>query len=393
MSSFTSIFKLENITDKRRIQLLIKIIVVSLIAENLLTWKAWIPYQREFPLISAFESLQFSLELIGDIVLTSILLVTLLLVFFKKRIKVSIILFITGLSLLILEDITRLQPWTYYQSLTLLLLSFHNQKIYKAILFGVIMIVSGTYFWSGIQKLNINFITEIMPRLLSKPFNFQLQPNVNLPFTHYLFFLIPITEIFVGLSLLFKRFRNYGIILGVTIHLLILLILGPLGHNWNNVVWIWNISLIASLVLFINLDLDFKKKFQSFKYNYIVLSIFFIMPFLNFAGYWDNNLSGALYSGTKPNMIYYFEKSIKKELTPNRRLSTYHNEENSRTYISTWAYKDINTVPYPEERYYRRIAKTLCKESTDTNSGSIIYSKENFTSKLEEKKYECNRSN
>jgi hypothetical protein len=59
--------------------------------------------------------------------------------------------------------------------------------------------------------------------------------------------LVPAFEILIGIALLNKGFRKLGVIMAVSMSLFLLTVLGPLGHNWNSVVWPWDIAMVENI--------------------------------------------------------------------------------------------------------------------------------------------------
>lgn len=362
--------------ENRQVKRLSQLMAGSFIAEILLCWKLWFPFNREFPMLSAFRWLDFSFGVIGNGILSFILLLSLFFVLIDKHRKLSITLTLCCLILLILEDITRLQPWVYIQAVILFLASFNKDGKEKSVLSGILLAVSLVYFWSGIQKLNLGFLKDTFPWVIST-FGFDFHVNASEPLgtVNYLFVVIPIIELTVGLSLLFSKTRKAGIIVGIFMHLFILICLGPLGHNWNAIVIPWNLSLILFLLVFYREKnpMDILNQIKSFQLNYVVVALFGLMPALNFVGHWDDNLSSAMYSGTHSNIAFFFNTKEEKPLTLPREKATTENTSNqtSKTWLAHWSINEIGVPLYPAYRYYIRYSKKLCQQAKKPSARGI----------------------
>ncbi len=396
MSLYDSILREIDVRGKRKIDLISQIIAFSFIAEILITKNLWIPLDREFPLISAFESLPLHLGFVVNLLLFAVLIGSLVLIAYRKWVKTATIAIVSAFALFILEDITRLQPWIYTQSFILILLSLDHKKKSKAVLFGILVILSSTYVWSGIQKMNIGFITNVIPWYLSEPFGFDLYLEIKtaIPSSYYGFFIIPLIEILIGVLLLFNKTRKKAVAFALIMHLLLLFFLGPFGHSWNSVVWIWNISLILLLVAIHRDDISFQKShFSHLRLNYFVFGLFFIMPIFNFIGLWDSNLSGILYSGTIPKMTY--QSTSEEEFSKKRKKATFINKKDPKageipkTHVLYWAYHDVNVFGYAEPRYFKRLAKIMCQASGNKSDVIDIITKEKFTAKEKSESCTC----
>ena len=342
------------------------------IIEILLCWKLWFPIDREFPMMSAFSWLDFSIGIPGDGILSLAILISLLFILIDKYKSLAIVIMVSCLLVTILEDITRFQPWVYMQGALLILLSFNKKGRENAILSGALLIVALIYMWSGIQKLNLGFLRDTFPWLLSTfEFNFQIEPDQPLTSFNYLFALVPLLEFSIGLFLLIPKTRKIGIIIGLLMHLFIMLSLGPTGHNWNLIVLPWNLCLMLFLIQFYSQKEPIKitEGIKSFKLNYIILILFGIMPALNFIGYWDNTLSGSMYSGTHSDVAFYFDSDSETDLPKFRKAGTtvvendYSDYSTSKTWLTYWSVYDIKVPPYPAHRYYKRFGEKLCEVS------------------------------
>lgn len=111
------------------------------------------------------------------------------------------------------------------------------------------LLLAGTYFYSGIQKINFEFVTWVFPRLVEPvvgrtvhdwPLQFQWSAGIT----------VAVLEAAAGLSLLSgSRMRRCGAWILIAMHLSLLALIGPLGHGWNPIVWPWNVTMILALVV------------------------------------------------------------------------------------------------------------------------------------------------
>jgi len=340
-------------------------------------------------MMSAFSWLEFSIGASGDGILSLALLTALVFILIDRHRKLAIVMTLSCLLVLVLEDITRFQPWVYTQGTILILISFYKQGRENAIQSGAMLVIALVYIWSGIQKLNLGFLRDTFPWILSAfGLDFQIDSDQPLGSINYLFVIVPILEFSIGLFLLIYKTRKIGIIMGLLMHLFILLSLGPTGHNWNIIVLPWNLSLILLLIQFHSQKERIKitEGIKSFRLNYIILILFGLMPALNFIGYWDNTLSGSMYSGTHSNVVFYFDTNSEPELPKFRKAGTTITENSdsdysiSKTWFMNWCVYDINVPFYPAYRYYKRFGRKLCEETkTPLRSGIEITTRSKFT--------------
>ena len=367
------------------VKILSQLMAFTFITEILLSWKLWFPVDREFPMMSALSWFDFSVGIVGDGFLLFTLLIALIFIAIDKHRTFAISITLGCLVILVLEDITRFQPWVYTQGAILFLISFNNRKREKAILSGVMFIVASVYVWSGIQKFNLIFFRETFPWLLSAfGIDIRIDSKHAYDILNYLVAVIPLIEVSIGLFLLFTRTRKIGIITGLLMHSFIILSLGPSGHNWNIIIWSWNLCLMLFLVLYYSsrMNINITEGIKSFRINYIVLTLFGLMPTLNFIGYWDDYLSGVLYSGSNDRVVFYMDTIDEPELTKSRKTVTINNEGCSTYKINFigWSIYDLRVPFYPANRYYNSFGRILCKKTKNQiQSGIEITTRSKFT--------------
>ena len=90
------------------------------------------------------------------------------------------------------------------------------------------LIIVSIYFWSGVQKINPGFAHETF-QWMTNPFPGSVPAAIG--------FIAPLAESAIAIGLLTRTFRNAAVIAALTMHALILVSIGPLGHNHNRVVW------------------------------------------------------------------------------------------------------------------------------------------------------------
>src|SRR5262249_18024803 len=157
--------------------------------------------------------------------------------------------------------------------------------------------IASVYVWSGLQKMNANFISTDFPWVL-RPF-LEALPWLNHKTILYgIGAVVPIVEVSMGLGLLTQKFRYAAMVTALLMHSFILTTLILLGYN--SVVWPWNIAMVMMvLILFWRVEgLTLKEvvannRLPVYKAAFI---LFGVMPAFSFFNLWDSYLSFALYS-------------------------------------------------------------------------------------------------
>ena len=279
--------------------------------------------------------------------------------------------FLAIIAVLCLFDQTRWQPWVFQYSFllaTLALFSWSSGDIdgQQRTLNIARLIIASTYIFSGLQKMNLNFIENDFPWLV-QPITNVFPSSADL--FHYFGMAVPFVQVAFGIGLLTKRYRRVSLLAAVSMHLFILAMFGPAGLDWNNVIWPWTTAMaLFDILLFAGkAEFSFREVvWTTHRYHAAVLVVFAIFPFLSFFNYWDSYLSAALYSGNLTEAQIYTTDAGKASLPAAIRSRLVHTSSDTNVLnIQRWAIEDLNVTPYPETRVYRRIAKDVCNQLRD----------------------------
>jgi hypothetical protein len=277
-------------------------------------------------------------------------------------------------------DQMRLQPWFYqyfFMLATLGLFSWNytDAKKQRAVLNTQRLIVASIYFFSGLQKINPVFMGGVFPWMIEPIAKLFPAPLQIFPLS--LGIIVPFLEIGIGVGLLTKKYRKYAISLALLMLAFVLYTLGPLGHNWNSVVWPWNVVMaLLVLVLFWRAEyFSFKDVLwvKNFPFQKIVLVLFGIMPIFSFFNIWDSYLSSTLYSGNTNNAQIYISDSAKQKLPREIQRYVVKNGSTNALDFFHWSFDELNIPPYPETRVYKAITRDMCKY-TDNNDVLLVVS-------------------
>jgi hypothetical protein len=359
-----------------------------------LSWRLWVS-TRLFPLSPVSDSsptVPFPLDYIWFLLLLGLLLAVIITTQPRKLILILLSLAV----LLSLWDQTRWQPWFYQYLFMLAALGFYawkepQIKNNQTALNSCRLIVVCTYFWSGLQKLNVNFFKETWPEI-SNSLPRLLQTSVkSLPF--FLILIIPLLEISIGLGLLTRKYRNVAVIFAVATHVFILLLLISSGEN--TVVWPWNIAMVLFvLTLFWRDKETTPRKILIGKkpFHMLVFILFGVLPALSFMDLWDSYLSSTLYSGNTNQAVIYVSPAVIDRLPMVLHPYVWQSTEPFFLDINRWAYGELNVPVYPESRVYRTVTKQICKYAESSSDIKLrIKGKPNpFSGLRESEYYGCN---
>lgn len=377
------------------------VVVGGLIAGILFSFELWTG-ERLFPKIPVFNNLIILPQSVEMVLLVLLISLSMMILVYPKPQK-TILLVLIILAVFVMFDQMRLQPWVYQYFFMLAILGLFSWKNNddvnerQTVLNSSRLIIASIYVFSGLQKLNVVFIGEVFPWII-EPISILLPDSLQ-KITPYLGVIVPFVEAGIGLGLMSKKYRNCSIFLAISMHCFILFLLGPFGHNWNNVVWPWNIAMIFFVMILFLRTNDFSLKDmlpQKIKsVGSVIFTLFIIFPTLSFLNLWDSYLSSALYSGNTNSAQIFISDSLKQRLPVKIQRYTKEIETNQNALdFANWSFEDLNVPPYPETRVYKKIAKNICTYATNVDDVVLVVNgKPTLFNKDAKQAYDCSDLN
>lgn len=256
----------------------LRLTVLFWITFKLMSINLWWSWQRTFPELPLKEYLSNIPSRASDglaILSLSLLIVALI---NPKRI---ILILIFGLEIFLMSlDQMRWQP-TIFQFMVTIAIGFSQPKHFK---FYLLFLLSVTYIFSGLHKLNLGFVNFLWGKFILIDF-LGIAPEIAFHRgVKAIGLALPLIEIIAGLFL-WTRYRKIGWLLLIVMHLLLLLTLGPLGTNFNSIIWPWNVLMIVFAILYL------KDESLTFRLNYfknltgvVLILVLVILPISSFFG-------------------------------------------------------------------------------------------------------------
>jgi len=271
--------------------------------------------------------------------------------------------FIRGFLILLvplaLLDQSRWQPWVVQYAVMFGALLIDRDE--SAALHACRLFMICTYFYSGLEKLGHGF-TTVLPDVLG-PLSDLLHLDVSSLSDSSLLALavtFALIECASGIMLAFGRTRRIAVVCLVLMHLLLLWWLGPLGTNWNYVVWPWNIAMIGLLVLLFWSPTPWTPRDLLGKHRYgcFVGVAFGILPILTLAGFWDSYLGFSLYTGNIKRAVVRIPSERIADLPHPIREYTL---PDGTVDIDRWSYSELGVPIYPETRIFVSAGKQVAR--------------------------------
>jgi hypothetical protein len=253
------------------------------------------------------------------------------------------------------------------------------------------LIVAGTYLFSGLQKINLNFVQNDFPWIVS-PIT-DVVPAVT-PTLRWLGMAAPLIQVAFAVGLLTRRFRRVSLIAAISMHVFILGMFGPLGLDWNKVIWPWTAAMaVLDIILFANpQEFSWRDVVWSdwHPYHAGILAVFIALPLLSFVNLWDSYMSAALYSGNLTEAEIYTNDRGSNSLPDRVKAHLVHTSSDTNVLnIQHWAIEDLNVTPYPEVRVYKKIAKDVCRQLRNSADLVLLVREQRLFFSAPETGYRC----
>jgi len=333
------------------------------------------------------------------------------------RYEASVKFFLAASLFAFCEDQNRGQPWFYLYWAMLL---FTLLPAPAAIAAGRCAL-SAVYIWSGIQKCNARFF-KIEPVWFVAPgANWHLPPFV-MSLLHAAVACTPFLEMGIGLAVWSRRLRPLAIGATLLVHLGALLFLGPLGHDYNWVVWPWNLAMIGLVcALFAkgrlwetsvvpsvadeaqkdksrksqmakpsggaraaaSSEIQFVKTFADLRRSrlgLVLVALFSLLPVLSYSGWWDSYFGFSLYAENSATANIFVTRAFADRLPANmkKQVSPFPQKYDPQFQgpcifnYGGWCYEELHVPPIPEPRAYRRIFNALREYSQEPGDLRMI---------------------
>lgn len=347
-----------------RISILRIVIAVSAGATFLLSNRAWLT-ARGYPHLPAFDGLAQPPQVLA-LVLFGLMLLALLATAAGKFLRPALSVALAILAIWLVLDQNRWQPYVVFFAVALIcLLLYARGGDTSTSLAPFRILLCCTYIYSGLHKFNYRHVTHDFGAFLQP-----LLQNVGVDVPARVLsagaLFAGAFELTMGILLVFARTRRIAIIGLTLMHAFILLTLGPLGANYNSVVWPWNIASIAALWLVFRDDGRSSRQWldgatrATRLVSYVVLVLFGVMPLFSFAGLWAPSLSFQLYSGKQPAATLAVTR--RSHLPPVAARVT---DSNNQLEVFEWAMEELNISPAMEQEAILTVAQRVCRETSD----------------------------
>ncbi len=353
-------------TPERRAAAVRITIAAALAAGMLSSWRLWFDPSRSFPKTPLFGALDGTPAWVGASLAAAAILSCLCAAALPSRRLPFLIALGASLGLAALDQM-RWQPWCYQYWITLLALTPIGRPGARppgATLDVVRWTLVATYLWSGLHKCHGGFARHYRSDLVADLIAGTQGPVGELVRSGA--YQAGPSEVLIAILLAIPRTRAYGVVLACGLHLLILLLLGPLADGDNPAIWPWNAAMIA---LVITLFWRHRDGIWNLPPNptqravaVTVAALVFAMPALSLGRAWPRYLSFHLYSGTEQRLQLVLTPSGVARLDPRHRTLLVDSPASPQLQVidfQTWSLAEFGAPVVDEDRVLLYIGRAL----------------------------------
>ena len=271
------------------------------------------------------------------------------------------------------QDQNRGQPWFYMYWVMLGLTLLPAPASIAACRWAV----SVAYLWSGVQKCQPAFFHTV-PAWFTAPATHWHLPSAVIDLLRWSVASAPFVELGIGVALWMPRLRWAAIGAAAVVHLTALLFLGPLGYNYDVVVWPWNLAMLGLVIVLFAMAPEARIRrtladLRASKPALTIVALFSLLPLLSYVGWWDSYFSFTLYADNQAKADIFVTEAFSKRLPPGMRAHVHQLRQAYDPQIQgpcvfdfqTWGFHELHVPPMFEPRSFRSIFKFLRAYSGD----------------------------
>lgn len=359
------------------------------------TWKLWVP-QTLFPQVPLFswvlslptwlDWLTFGLMMLSSACILGMVFASTLLrvrsqeLWQKYQQVFGSLLFLAFLSSITFDQ-HRIQPWAYQFALGFLILTFLKPP--RAIRIFRLFVIS-IYFYSALSKCDASFVQTLGRQLVEGLFtgvgiSTEYWSDQTLTWITTSF---PIVEFLIAMGLFIPRTRQWAFFAAVSMHVCLIIAVGPWGLNHHQGVLIWNVYFILQDCFLFHkrfngiptlkkkgslhsnctdneLSLSFKSVVGSERGVMAIVWFAMLAPLLEPTGYFDHWPAWGLYASHHDRVTLLIDEDIKSQLPrslqpfvgPPQPLSHW-----CRVRVDRWSLAELEVPVYPQARFQLGVA-------------------------------------
>jgi hypothetical protein len=377
----------QDVAGARRALLLQRTLALFGLALVAVTWRLWTPQQvfPQVPLVALATQAPGWCDWLGAAGMTIGLLLALVVPAASAWGRRGLVLFATSAGAMFLLDQNRLQPWAYQMAIMALVLAWADGRSAVAILR---LFVASFYFHSALTKLDYSFLHTLGQQFLATLVGLAggSLDSWSDPARIAAALAFPLGELLVAVGLCVPRTRVAALFGAVTLHVLLLVILGPWGLDHKPGVLVWNAFFIVQDVLLFGPERWFAWILGSqtsaeepmrapWRVQGLVAAVV-SLPLLVSTTWFDMWPSWGLYASGSERVMLLVHRSelgnLPKALLSYVEESTDDEEPWSRLRLDRWCLEMLGTPIYPQNRAQLGAAQAVIERYITSHRARVV---------------------
>jgi hypothetical protein len=268
--------------------------------------------------------------------------------------------FIGLFALTVMADVNRLSPyWFNYLCLGGVLYFRHSDDHDTDDWLRPTLVILGVqYLWAGINKANPAYLHGGF-LWFTEPY---FEPTKTPAWLITALFFTPLIEMALGVGLFFRQSTMYATWLGVVMHAVLVIVLGPLGRSWGAGIWPWNLGLMAFLIvgaLKLRNPNEIWRPLQ--RRELVFVLVLAIVPVFNLFGNGLYFASYRMYTNNETSGMLYLEEGLNASVDRWRdSVAVEHGRRVSKIRLAFWAVMSGTQNVYFEAPILKKAFFSLC---------------------------------
>lgn len=334
------------------------------------TWKLWTP-QTEFPQVPLFDWAGV-LPPFVDRLAFGVLLGSLATAAWKPNSRRGWMVFAASLSVLLVLDQHRLQPWAW--QLLLMAIWWISANVGHVSNVPLVALTISIYFWSAVSKLDAEFFVSHGQTLIEALFGaIRIDAAAwSARWKWWLATTLPLGELLVAVGLAWPRTRRAGLIAATGLHVGLLLALGPLGLGHRPGVLLWNVAFIGHDWLLFgrqsNRSCEGVRRSLSLALRVGVFWLACLWPITERWGLCDRWLAWSVYVARSERVRVTLTEDAVRRLPESARRCV----ADSELPLDRWSLTALDVPIYPQLRFQLGVVEWLRQRCGEENLVEVI---------------------
>ena len=249
------------------------------------------------------------------------------------------------------------------------------------------LVVVSVYFYSALSKFDYQFLHTLGQQFLSTLIGFVGATTDDWPalIRVCVTAAFPVGELLIALGLCWTPTRRAAVVAAVLLHVILLLILGPLGLRHKPGVLIWNLYFIVQAIVLFTIPstepraAPVKSRPRLLPRESVILCIVWaivLLPIAEFWGRFDHWPAWGLYSPRNSRVSLYVHRVATDQLPD--VLHTYLADAPpdqlwQKLQIDRWSLSELSVPIYPQDRFHVGVALAVTKRYDLDRSIRVVW--------------------